>query len=36
MSSELATPKTIEGGCLCGALRYRVEFPEDHDFQTAV
>ncbi|SPO03248.1 uncharacterized protein DNG_05930 [Cephalotrichum gorgonifer] len=26
------TPKTIEGGCLCGALRYRADFPPDHDW----
>lgn len=26
------TPKFVEGGCLCGKLRYRVTFPENHDF----
>ncbi|KAI0885951.1 glutathione-dependent formaldehyde-activating GFA [Annulohypoxylon maeteangense] len=25
-------PKSITGGCLCGALRYKVDFPDDHDF----
>lgn len=25
-------PKTITGGCLCGSVRYRVNFPKDHDF----
>jgi hypothetical protein len=25
-------PKFIEGGCCCGSLRYRIDFPEDHDF----
>ncbi|ETS79486.1 hypothetical protein PFICI_09339 [Pestalotiopsis fici W106-1] len=25
-------PKYVEGGCLCGSLRYRVEFSNDHDF----
>lgn len=25
-------PSTITGGCLCGAIRYQVDFPEDHDF----
>ncbi|KAH8898640.1 glutathione-dependent formaldehyde-activating GFA [Thozetella sp. PMI_491] len=28
-------PKRIEGGCLCGSIRYKVEFPEDHSFQDA-
>ncbi|KAJ2901898.1 glutathione-dependent formaldehyde-activating GFA [Zalerion maritima] len=35
MSSETPTftkPQTITGGCLCGSVRYRVDFPEDHDF----
>lgn len=26
------TPKFIEGGCLCSRLRYRVDFPADHNF----
>ncbi|KAL2112255.1 hypothetical protein VUR80DRAFT_8210 [Thermomyces stellatus] len=26
------TPKFIEGGCLCARLRYKIEFPADHDF----
>ncbi|KAK3939508.1 putative glutathione-dependent formaldehyde-activating enzyme [Diplogelasinospora grovesii] len=34
-SFPFPTPKFIEGGCLCGALRYRVDFPEGHDFSTA-
>ncbi|KAK1967315.1 glutathione-dependent formaldehyde-activating enzyme [Colletotrichum sublineola] len=25
-------PKTVTGGCLCGALRYTVTFPASHDF----
>ncbi|KAI0010899.1 glutathione-dependent formaldehyde-activating GFA [Xylariaceae sp. FL0662B] len=25
-------PTSITGGCLCGSIRYRVDFPEDHDF----
>ncbi|KAK0619990.1 Mss4-like protein [Immersiella caudata] len=34
-NTDLSTPKHIEGGCLCGALRYAVDFPEDHDFKNA-
>lgn len=30
------TPKFVEGGCLCGALRYRIDFPENHDFAANV
>lgn len=26
------TPRTIEGGCLCARLRYKIDFPADHDF----
>ncbi|KAI3320809.1 glutathione-dependent formaldehyde-activating enzyme [Xylariaceae sp. AK1471] len=25
-------PKYVTGGCLCGSIRYRVDFPENHDF----
>ncbi|KAI0379118.1 glutathione-dependent formaldehyde-activating GFA [Hypomontagnella monticulosa] len=25
-------PTTITGGCLCGSIRYQVDFPADHDF----
>ncbi|KAI1501883.1 glutathione-dependent formaldehyde-activating GFA [Biscogniauxia marginata] len=25
-------PTTITGGCLCGSIRYKVDFPKDHDF----
>jgi hypothetical protein len=34
--ADFAKPKFIEGGCLCSACRYRVEFPSDHDFKTSV
>jgi hypothetical protein len=38
MESEInfPVPKYIEGGCLCGAIRYRVDFPEGFDFKSAV
>lgn len=29
---DFAKPKTMTGGCLCGAVRYRVDFPDGHDF----
>ncbi|KAM7216337.1 putative glutathione-dependent formaldehyde-activating enzyme [Rhypophila decipiens] len=29
------TPKSITGGCLCGGIRYKVDFPPDHDFKKA-
>lgn len=29
---ELAKPARVTGGCLCGAVRYRVDFPHDYDF----
>ncbi|KAK3390771.1 Mss4-like protein [Podospora didyma] len=32
MASNFPTPKLVKGGCLCGALRYQVNFPADHDF----
>ncbi|KAK0715110.1 glutathione-dependent formaldehyde-activating GFA [Lasiosphaeris hirsuta] len=32
-TSDFPTPKHIKGGCLCGALRYEVDFPPDHDFK---
>ncbi|KAH8912100.1 hypothetical protein BR93DRAFT_963300 [Coniochaeta sp. PMI_546] len=34
-AEDFPVPKFIEGGCLCGSLRYRVDFPEDHDFRKA-
>jgi hypothetical protein len=32
-STEFPKPKFITGGCLCEALRYRIDFPENHDFE---
>lgn len=29
---ELPKPARVTGGCLCGAIRYRVDFPHDYDF----
>ena len=29
-------PTYITGGCLCGKIRYRADFPKDHDFQKMV
>ncbi|GAB1319170.1 hypothetical protein MFIFM68171_09380 [Madurella fahalii] len=34
MSHPFPTPKSITGGCLCNALRYRADFPADHNFET--
>ncbi|WYZ39286.1 hypothetical protein EsH8_III_001200 [Colletotrichum jinshuiense] len=28
-------PSFVTGGCLCGSVRYRVDFPSTHDFVTA-
>ncbi|KAI0147482.1 glutathione-dependent formaldehyde-activating GFA [Xylariaceae sp. FL1272] len=29
---DFPKPTFVTGGCLCGSIRYRVEFPKDHDF----
>ncbi|KAI1327685.1 hypothetical protein F5Y16DRAFT_186498 [Xylariaceae sp. FL0255] len=33
MGADFPKPKYITGGCLCEKLRYRVDFPQDHDFE---
>ncbi|KAI2617101.1 glutathione-dependent formaldehyde-activating GFA [Hypoxylon sp. NC1633] len=30
--NDFPKPKSITGGCLCGSIKYRANFPEDHDF----
>ncbi|KAK4146078.1 Mss4-like protein [Dichotomopilus funicola] len=34
-AESFPTPKFITGGCLCNSLRYRVDFPEGHDFKAS-
>ena len=34
--NSVAKPEFITGGCLCGSIRYRVDFPKDHDFEKSV
>ncbi|XDG07663.1 hypothetical protein ABKA04_007278 [Annulohypoxylon sp. FPYF3050] len=29
---DFKKPTSITGGCLCGAIKYKVDFPNDHDF----
>lgn len=29
-------PKRITGGCLCGKIRYEIQFPDNHDFRENV
>ncbi|KAM0813003.1 putative CENP-V/GFA domain-containing protein [Seiridium cardinale] len=31
-AENFAKPESITGGCLCGSIRYKVDFPKDHDF----
>jgi len=28
-----ATPQTVTGGCLCGGIRYQIDFSPDHDWK---
>ncbi|KAK3306825.1 uncharacterized protein B0T15DRAFT_552908 [Chaetomium strumarium] len=35
MAHSFPTPKFITGGCFCDCLRYRVDFPQDHNFQAS-
>ncbi|ORY60576.1 glutathione-dependent formaldehyde-activating GFA, partial [Pseudomassariella vexata] len=32
---NFAKPEFVTGGCLCGSVRYKVDFPPDHDFLKA-
>ncbi|KAH8165065.1 hypothetical protein CIB48_g3207 [Xylaria polymorpha] len=32
-STDFPKPKYITGGCLCQSLTYRIDFPDDHDFE---
>ncbi|KAI0965639.1 Mss4-like protein [Xylaria arbuscula] len=32
---EFPKPKYATGGCLCEALRYRIDFPDNHDFEAS-
>lgn len=34
--SQLQVPKTVTGGCLCGGVRYRIDFAPDHDWKAGV
>ncbi|ROT41446.1 glutathione-dependent formaldehyde-activating GFA [Sodiomyces alkalinus F11] len=34
-SSLGPTPKSITGGCLCGSVRYKITYPDDHDFDSS-
>jgi hypothetical protein len=36
MAPSFPTPKFVTGGCVCNSLRYRVDFPTDHDFEKSV
>lgn len=31
-TEKLPKPPRVTGGCLCGSVRYRVDFPHDFDF----
>lgn len=35
-STDFPKPKYITGGCLCQSLTYRIDFPDDHDFEKNV
>ncbi|KAF1810553.1 hypothetical protein P152DRAFT_420420 [Eremomyces bilateralis CBS 781.70] len=34
-TNDFPKPTYITGSCLCGALKYRIDFPKDHDFDKA-
>ena len=33
-TGDFPKPKSITGGCLCGGVKYRVDFPDGHDFRS--
>ena len=34
--SQVHNPKSITGGCLCGGIRYQIDFAVDHDWKSGV
>ncbi|TGJ81378.1 hypothetical protein E0Z10_g7382 [Xylaria hypoxylon] len=34
-SIEFPKPKYVTGGCVCESLTYRIDFPENHDFEAS-
>jgi hypothetical protein len=36
LMSQLRILKAVTGGCLCGGVRYQIDFAPDHDWQSGV
>ena len=34
--SQVHNPKSVTGGCLCGGIRYQIDFAVDHDCKSGV